>query len=320
MGITRREFLGTAGAAVTLASLPAQSRIPRRTLGRTGRSVSILAFGSGSRWLGAGDLEHGLALLDYAIDLGINYIDTAANYGDGKSEQWIGNLMPKRRGEVFLATKIFPRKSDEAMRVVEASLKRLQTDHVDLLHVHGLEHDDDLRAIEAPDGLLKLVYKLRDQKVALAAGITSHADPANLKTAIERHDFDCVQMALNAGLTGMKNSTTGFGVNPMDQLNSFESVVLPVAVRKNMGIIAMKVFAQDYLVGKASADKLLGYSLSLPVTTASVGLSNRDLLSQNIETARNFRPLPEAEMRELSNTLSSHKVAIEHFLRQHVDA
>ena len=168
--------------------------------------------------------------------------------------------MPKRRGEVFLATKIFPRKSDEAMRVVEASLKRLQTDHVDLLHVHGLEHDDDLRAIEAPGGLLKLVYKLRDQKVALAAGITSHADPATLKTAIERHDFDCVQMALNAGLTGMKNSTTGFGVNPMDQLNSFESVVLPVAVRKNMGIIAMKVFAQDYLVGKASADKLLGYS------------------------------------------------------------
>ncbi len=321
MRITRREFFGTAAAGVAASSMFASTKpLPERVLGRTGARVTILAFGTGSRWLSYKDEDKALAVLNRALDLGINYIDTAANYGDGTSEQWIGKLMRTRRKDVFLATKVLPRKADDAMRTVEGSLKRLDTGYLDLLHVHSLEGGQDLAAIEAPNGVLNLLYKLREQKIARAIGITSHTDPAALKTALERHDFDCVQMALNAALAGMTN-VGNFGMNPMARTESFEGLALPVATRKNMGIIAMKVFAQDFLSGKAPADKLLRYAMSLPVTTASVGMPKPGHLEHNAELARNFKPLPESEMRELSRSLSAgHKAAIDRFFLRHMDA
>src|SRR5262249_53446542 len=158
-----------------------------------------------------------------------------------------GKLMPARRKEVTLATKIQARKGDDAMRQLELSLKRLQTDRLDVLHIHALRDHKDLEAIEAPDGVLKAFYKVRDQKVARAIGITSHTAPAGLKTALERHDFDATQMALNAALARMANAPGGMKAPPMPH-GSFEELALPVAVRKTMGIIAMKVFGQEQLV------------------------------------------------------------------------
>jgi predicted aldo/keto reductase-like oxidoreductase len=289
-----------------------------RTLGKTGARVSILAFGSGSRWLSYKDEDKALAVMSNAIDNGISYIDTAYGYGNGQSETWVGKLMPKRRNEVFLATKVNMRKADDAMRIIEGSLKRLNTDHVDLLHIHSLLQDDDLKAIEAPDGVLKVVYKMRDQKVARFIGITSHTDPQVMKTALERHDFDCTQMALNAARAGQAKGISGLGEK---HPHSFESLALPVANRKKMGVIAMKVFAQEGLSGKAPVEKLIRYSMSLPVTAAVVGMPKPEYVEENIRIAKAFKPLPSSEMRQLSDELlGAHKASLDEFFNRHVDA
>ena len=153
--ISRREFLenvGVGAAAGTSLLLlkdiagaePSKNVLPSRTLGRTGAKVSILAFGCGSRFLMYKDEDSANAILNRAIDLGITYLDTAYAYGDGKSETRVGNVMAARRKEVWLATKIPDRTRDEFLRRLEASLKRLQTDHVDLVHIHSLGQADDL--------------------------------------------------------------------------------------------------------------------------------------------------------------------------------
>ena len=119
--------------------------------------------------------------------------------------------MKTERNRVWLATKVLPRNGDEAMRIIDGSLKRLQTDHLDLIHIHSLSTADDLAKIEARDGVLPRLYRLRDEKVTRAVGITSHTDPVVLKTALERHDFDCTQMALNAAPAGMARPDGSFG-------------------------------------------------------------------------------------------------------------
>ena len=181
---------------------PANRFYPSRTLGRTGVKVSILAFGCGSRFLMYEDEESATAILNRAIDLGITYLDTAYAYGDGESETRVGRVMVSRRKEVWLATKIPDRTRDEFMRRLEASLKRLKTDHVDLVHIHSLGHADDLAKIEAPNGALKGLMEAREQKMARFAGMTSHTNGEVMAKAIERHDLDCVQMALNASRNG----------------------------------------------------------------------------------------------------------------------
>ena len=205
------------------------------------------------------------------------------------------------------------------MRTVEGSLKRLQTDHLDLIHIHSLSDADDLAKIEAKDGVLNMLYKLREQKVTRAVGITSHMDPAVLKTALERHDFDCTQMALNAAKSGMVSGASGMDIHPTEQ--SFEQLALPVAHRKNMGVIAMKVFAQEALSGKASAEKPIRYSLTLPVSAAVVGMPKLDIISENVAIAKSFRPLPADEMKSLSGELMhAYKASVDSFFSQHVDS
>jgi len=148
MKISRRDFLGT--AAITGATaLAATDAIPTRVLGRTGARVSILAMGGGSRFLMYPDEDKALEALNRAFDLGITYMDTAYSYGNGRSEERIGKVMQTRRKGLFLATKIEARKGDEAQRILEGSLKRLHTDHLDLIHVHSLTDENDLAAVEA---------------------------------------------------------------------------------------------------------------------------------------------------------------------------
>ncbi|HET7842223.1 MAG TPA: aldo/keto reductase, partial [Terriglobia bacterium] len=205
----------------------------------------------------------------------------------------------------------------------EGSLKRLQTDQIDLIHVHSLEGPDDLAKIEAKDGVLNALYKMRDEKLTRFVGITCHNNPEVLKTALERHDFDCTQMALNAALQGMIGTEHGMGLNPAVK-TSFEHVALPVARRKNLGILAMKVMGQEALVGtgdgKGAATKLLQYSLSLPVTAAVVGMPNHDMVRENTEWVRNFQPMLEDEMRDFSRRVSAaHKMALDLRFRDHVD-
>ncbi len=323
MDLSRRQFLqATAVGAVVAPSLGAGAapKLPVRPFGKTGLEVSILGFGSGSRFLMYQDEDKALEALGRALDLGITYIDTAHSYGDGKSEERIGKLMGERRGQVTLATKLSARKADDARRQIELSLKRLQTDRLDVLHIHALSGPEDLAAIEAPDGVLKALYEARDQKVTRAIGITCHAAPAALKTALERHDFDCTQMALNAARARMAEGKGGMKATLMP-VGGFEELALPVAVRKGMGVIAMKVFGQDQIVGAAPIDKLLAYALSLPVSLASLGMPKTEFIEGNIQLARAFTPMPEAERRRLTESIAAErKVALADFFRHHLDA
>lgn len=327
MSISRRTFLEVAAAGATASLAGAAETVevsakgmPMRTIGRTGTRVSIVAMGGGSRFLSYETDEKAIDAMNHAIDLGISYIDTAFNYGKGKSETRVGQVMATRRKEVFLATKVPDRNGDEAMRRIEGSLKRLQTDHVDLLHIHQLMGEDDLAAIEAKDGVLKVLYKMRDEKVARNIGITCHHDPRVLKMALEHNDFDCTQMALNAALVGMMSGTGTMVINP-EMKPSFESVALPAALQKKMSVIAMKVYAADGLVGQVPAEKLFRYSLSLPVRLAVVGMPKKELIGENVRMAKNFQPLPKEEMRALSNALSvKNKAALDRYFANHVDS
>ena len=320
MSISRRSFLETAAlgsmAAGSLAA--ADTKLPTRLLGKTGARVSILAMGGGSRFLMYKDEDKAVEAVRMALDLGITYIDTAQQYGNGLSEQRMGKGIEGRRDTVFLATKIADRDGSQTARRIEASLKALRTDHVDLIHIHTLLTAEDLAVIEAKGGVLEQVLKLRDQKITRFIGITSHYDPTVLKTALERHDFDCTQMALNAGMVGMETRQM---VLDKTMKTSFETVALPVAVRKKMGVIAMKTMGQEYLIGQATPEKLLYYALSLPVTTASVGMPKLEHIEDNVRLVKAFTPLPNSEMRELSKTLSQrNKTAMDSFLSRHVDA
>lgn len=323
MDLSRRQFLhAAAGAAVLAPSLAAgaSAKLPTRTLGRTGIEVSILGFGSGSRFLMYEQEDKALEALSRALDLGITYIDTAHSYGDGKSEERIGKLMPERRNQITLATKLSARTADDARRQIEKSLKRLQTDRLDVLHIHALAGPEDLAAIEKPDGILKALYEARDQKITRAIGITCHAAPETLKTALERHDFDCTQMALNAAMARMADAKGGMKATPMAK-GGFEELALPVAVRKKMGVIAMKVFGQEQIVGTAPIEKLLAYALSLPISLASLGMPKREFIESNVALAHAFTPMPDDERRKLADSIASdRKVSLATFFHDHQDA
>jgi aryl-alcohol dehydrogenase-like predicted oxidoreductase len=318
--MNRRKFLGCVSASILASPLLAAASpkpMPTRTLGRTGIRVPILGFGSGSRFLMYKDEDKAIAALNRAIDLGITYIDTAHSYGDGKSEERVGRVMATRREEVTLATKIAARTADGARRQIELSLKRLQTDRLDVMHIHALKNMDDLAAIEAKGGVLEAMYEAREKKITRAIGITCHADPHALQAILERHDFDCTQMALNAGLASM---TDGMKIAPAGAA-SFEQLALPVATRKHMGVIAMKVFGQEQLAGTASPGQLLGYALSLPVSLASVGMPQPEHIEANSTFARNFSPLSRRERHRLVDSIEAgRKHAMHQFFRVHEDA
>jgi len=331
MSISRRNFLETAALGGIAVCCPAgvsaatstdenAGKMPTRVLGKTGARVSILAMGGGSRYLMYKEEDQAIQAIQKALDLGITYIDTADDYGNHLSERRIGMALKGRREGVFVATKLSNRDGDQAERIVEESLKALDIGTLDLVHIHSLTDEDDLSRIEAKGGVLEQVMKMRDQKMMRFIGITSHSDPTVLRAALERHDFDCTQMALNAALVGMKGGSRG--MIPNEALKtSFEKLALPVAVRKNMGVLAIKVFAQEALVGEASTEKLLYYTLSLPVTAAVVGMPKLEHIEENTRLAKSFQPLGKAEMRGMAEKMAEkHKARLDQFFSTHVDA
>jgi len=316
--ISRREFLEKSGlAAGAVAALPAilggsaphppdGPTMPRRPLGRTGVDVPILALGCGSRFL-VYPADQATAVLEKAVSLGVTYLDTAMDYGKGESETRVGRFLAARRRDVWVATKVPPgaRSRDAALREVEASLARLQTDHVDVLHLHGLGDLADLTRIEAKDGALKALYELREQRVTRFIGMTSHTDGAVMAQAIERHDLDCVQMAMN----------------PSRALR-FEELALPAATRKRVGVILMKVTGQDKLLGTGRADAatLLRYAWSLPISAAVCGMPKLEHLDANVAAARAFTtPFTSAEMDGLRRQYAASTGTMAAFFTNHAD-
>ena len=312
--LSRRKFLeriglGTAaGASLWLLKDVAAARpavagpLPSRTLGRTGAKVSILAFGCGSRFLMYQDEDKALAALNRAIDLGITYLDTAYAYGDGKSETRVGKAMATRRKEVWLATKIPDRTRDEFLRRLEGSLKRLQVDHVDLVHIHSLGQADDLAKIEAPDGALK--------------GATGSARTED--GALHRHDQPHQRRSDGPGHRAARSGLRADGARMPRVTGASKSwpcrppTEEPRSDRHEGDRAGVSIWEGP---GKADISSLLRYSMSLPVTTAVVGMPHLEMLEHNIEVARSFSPLPEQEMERLRTELTPARAGMEKKLR-----
>lgn len=319
MPITRRSFIVSAAAAAVATEIDAKTGMPLRPLGKTGFKASLIAFGGGSRFLAYKEQDAALAALDRALKAGVNYVDTAANYGNGQSERWVGEYLKTHKKDFFLVTKFDAREYSEAMRMIERSLNHLGVSQVDLLHIHGLGNRDDLARVEAPEGALKALHHARDQKMTRFIGVTCHGNPQSLKTLLERHDFDSTQMALNFAQVGGGAPSLRPG-DPMTGPRGFEHIALPVALRKGMGITAMKVWGQDRLIGKGDPEMMLRYVLTLPVAAASCGMPKIEHIDTAINVAKNFKPFSKDEMLRLPGTISPEtRAALNDYFAAHVD-
>jgi aryl-alcohol dehydrogenase-like predicted oxidoreductase len=322
--MNRRKFmenlatLGVAGAASLHLNFPdgqdknlekGKIGIPKRILGKTGIEVSTIILGGVSGMMQKPTPEFNPSeLANAALDLGINYFDTAAAYGSGQSELNYGVVLANRRNEVFLATKTGERTYDGAMREVEESLKRLKTDHLDLYQVHGVSASEDITLWDKPDGVMKALNKLRDEKVTRFIGVTGHESAEAMNRAIDMYQFDTILTTFN----------------PVSRRKPFRELVLPNALNKNMGIIAMKVMGGgegalvagnptvkpangnwywDETPHQAEATTLIRYVLGLPVSCADIGIKSLKELEINVTAARDMKPLSRDEQINLENLM-----------------
>ena len=264
-----------------------QKIVPRRNLGKTGFSVSLYSLGGESTVEQSARADEAEAIINRAIDLGVNYIDTAPAYGSGGSESNIGRVMAYRRDEVFLASKTPDRTYDGTMRQLENSLKRLRTDHLDLYQLHNMRTADDLSRAFAENGAVRALEELKSQGVIRFAGITGHKDPDLLLQGIRQYPFDCLLMSFNAGDI---------------HYAPFQEKLLHEAVKLEMGIIAMKVTAVGRIFrenGLSTMKQALGYVFSFPVSTAIVGISNVAEVEENARIAAEFIQLSAEELKQL---------------------
>ena len=253
---------------------------PSRALGSTGIEVPLIGYGTAP--LGKEKKtprELAVRSLHHAIDRGITYLDTSPDYG---SEAHVGEVMRTRRDEVFLATKINRRSREGVLDELKESLRKLQTDHVDLIQVHAINAWADLEQALAPDGALTALEQARDEGLVRFIGITGHARPELLSHALDQYPFDTVLVALGVA----------------DRLvSSPETFLLPRAVEHNVGVIAMKVLGHGAFENREAA---LRYSLGLPgVSLAIVGMDNPQQIDEIVEMAARYRPLEDAEQQQL---------------------
>ena len=326
----RRTFLKTGGVAAaalltkgaiaaenprTLPPLPDNTKtvaaMPTRNLGKTGYKVGIFSLGGQASLEKPANFDVAVPIIERALDLGVNYIDTSSIYGGPErwSEQYVGRVMKTRRNEAFLATKTKERTRDGSLRMIEKSLQLLNTDHVDLWQLHDVGLPEDVDAIFAKGGAMEALIEMHDQKVVRYLGVTGHYRPEALIDTVNRYNFDTILMAMNAADT---------------HIHSFTDKLLPLVVEKQMGIIGMKVPSRGRLLaswtppsldaqrhsweGSAIAHRpgvmtmkdAMNFTLTQPVSTVIIGCDNIAQLEENVHIARNFTPLSNSQMAALN--------------------
>ncbi len=309
--LARRQFLRTAGltgASVALSSGSAEATqkpepakdkpkdpdagagdIPMRSFGKT--DVKVSAIGVGGHHIGEFTaVEDATRLVHEAIDAGITFFDNCWEYFNGRTENWMGGALKGKRNKVFLMTKVCThgRGADLAMNMLEESLRRLQTDHLDLWQVHGVTFDNDPELAYAKGGVLEALDKAKKQGKTRFVGFTGHKDPAIHLDMIKRgYPFDAVQMPLNI-LDG--------------SFRSFEKLVLPELNKRGIAALGMKSMngtAAAIKKGLIKAEDMLRYAMSLPVATTICGMDSLQILRQNLRVARGFKPLTDDQMKDL---------------------
>ena len=268
-----------------------------RPFGSTGIQCSILGLGGESALYRHSDAA--VQIIQRALELGVNYFDTAPLYQE--SELNYGEVTPYARDRMFLATKTDQRDRDGAWRQFEQSLRRLRTDHVDLLQIHHLDDHDEVDAVLRPDGAVAMAEEARAQGLTRYVGITGHTDPEVLLRALVGHRFDSILLALN----------------PADVHRlSFQDRLLPHADQAGIGIIGMKVFARGEVFGPIrSAEDALGYVWSLPIDLAIVGIDNVAQLERNAAIAAAFRPMTPDRMDALEAATAQDEERINFYRR-----
>jgi aryl-alcohol dehydrogenase-like predicted oxidoreductase len=264
--------------------------IPQRPFGRTGAHVS--ALGVGGHHLGDfKTVEEAIRLVHEAVDAGITFFDNCWEYWNGRAEDWLGRGLKGRRDKVFLMTKVCTpgRGKDVAMRQLEDSLKRLQTDHLDLWQVHECVYDNDPERHFAKGGVIEALGAAKQAGKVRYVGFTGHKHPAiHLKMLSYNYPFDSVQMPLN----------------PFDATyRSFATNVLPEVNKRGMAGLGMKSLGgngQPVTQGVVTVEEALRYAMSLPVATTISGIDSLAVLRQNLGVARGFKPMTAEEMEVLS--------------------
>jgi aryl-alcohol dehydrogenase-like predicted oxidoreductase len=253
--------------------------------------VQVSALGFGGHHLGdAPDESIAVKMVRDAVNAGITFFDNCWEYHRGKTEDWMGKGLKGSRDRVFLMTKVCThgRDKDMAMRMIEESLRRLQTDHLDLWQIHGVAFENDPDLFIRKGGAAEALDQARQQGKTRFVGFTGHKHPdIHLKMLATGFPFDAVQMPLNA-----------FDAS----FQSFEQKVLPELNRRGIAALGMKPLnghGDTILHGAITAEEALRYAMSLPVTTTITGIDKPEVLQQNLQIARNFHPMSAQEMQSL---------------------
>jgi uncharacterized protein len=300
--LTRREFVraGAAGTALLLANAKQHAddkpaKLPQRPLGKTGVNVPILGLGT----VALGNLPNekdAVALLNKAIDLGITYIDTAPPKtrqaimtGYARAHKYISGVLKERRKELFLVTKCLESDGSKTLDLVQSNLKELGVEQVDLLYTHSIGHAMyDFNELTGDSGPMASLEKVKKDGLCRFVGITGHNRPEKFAQVIQKRDIDVMMNA----------------VNVVDRHTyDFEDIVWPIARKKQIGLVAMKVFGGGIKTCKMPEElrqASFRYALSIPsVALAVIGMGSMQELEQNIQWAKEFRPMKPEEATEL---------------------
>ncbi len=293
--IRRRGFLKWLGS-VALAYFAKETSaapkypMPKRVLGRTGVEVSVLGLGFGPIGTGLSEKE-AIALMEAAIELGVTYWDAAPNYG--RAQEYIGKFLPKVRDKVFLVSKVATDDANRALEIIERSLKTMNTDLIDLVHVHNIGDFSPDRVL-GKGGVLEGLREAQKRGWVRFIGVSGHYRPSVMAKVLDSGEFDVVMCVLNF----------------VDRFTyDFENKVLPIAQKHKVGIVAMKVMgAPQKGYGSPNpgrladyADLAIRYALDLPgVACAVAGVFTIDELKQNATIARSQKALTKFELRKIA--------------------
>jgi predicted aldo/keto reductase-like oxidoreductase len=264
--------------------------IKKRRLGKTGADVTILGLGGEGILRTYGYEKEAYRLINRAIDIGINYFESARAYSG--SESYYGQALRKRRKDIFLTSKSHARDKKGALQHLQDTLSNMKSDYLDLWQIHDVRTDEEVHEIFGRHGALEAFVEAKGKGLVRFIGITGHHDPLIINRCIERYDFDTVLLPINPAEPAYK---------------SFLQETVPLATQKGMGIIGMKVYFRGFaekLPGFVTMEPFFRFALSEPITTAVIGCDNTEQLEENVSFAASFSPMTDKEKKEIIRLVS----------------
>jgi len=289
--IDRRTFVGGAFAGMSILGLNAQptrplaGATPMREFGKTGVKLTIVGQ-AGARLALTRNKDVARDQVRHAYELGLNYFDCARAYWSGHSEEVYGDVLSGVRKEVFITTKSTHRSREGAEKDLALSLAALKTDYIDLWQVHGIKDQEDVGKAFGPGGAIEAFEAAKKAGKARFIGFTGHSNPNVHVAMLKAYDkWDSILMPLHAADPAYL---------------SFQEITLPLAVQRGIGVQAMKIFGNAFLLRVLSVEECLKYALSLPIHCAATGCSSTGQLDDNVRIAQNFKPYTPVEMQEIA--------------------